>query len=80
MAITALPTNYNVPPQDIAQYTIMLAGEKKIGKTSFVAQFPEHLIIECEPRNAIHLKCRYIDITNWVDFVSILKQKSEKGG
>lgn len=68
----SLPTEYNVPPQDISQYVIMLAGEKKIGKTSFAAQFPDHYIIECEPRNAIHLHCRHTDVGNWKEFVQVI--------
>lgn len=40
----------NVPPTNIFDYTLLLYGEKGIGKTSLLAQFPKSLIFMFEPR------------------------------
>lgn len=52
----------NKPSDNIGDYLIFLSGEKKVGKTAFCTQFPEHLILEFETGNAKHLNARYIDI------------------
>ena len=49
-----LPKNKNVPSDDLADYVLMIAGEKKIGKTSLAAEFPDSFVIEGEPGNAAH--------------------------
>lgn len=68
-----LPTELHIPSNNIADYTILISGPKKIGKTSFVAQFPDHFILEFEPKNASHLKARYLDIVSWEQVLEILK-------
>lgn len=40
----------NVPPQDLFAYTILLFGEKGIGKTSLLSRFPDSLVFMFEPR------------------------------
>ena len=59
-----LPRQVNQPSNNISDYFIFLSGEKKVGKTAFCSQFPEHLILEFEVGNAKHLTARYIDIPN----------------
>lgn len=59
-----LPTEKKIPSESLADYTILICGEKNTGKTSFAAQFPNHFIFEFEPGNAKHLNCVYEDIPN----------------
>lgn len=75
-----LPRQISTPPDDIAQYTILLAGEKKIGKTDFCAQWPDHFIIEGEPGNAKHVVGRYTDVADWLSvkrIVSLLEKEHD---
>lgn len=61
-----LPREYSVPSESLADYTILIAGEKKIGKTDFCAQWPDHFIIEGEPNNASHTISRHLDVNSWI--------------
>lgn len=45
----SLPTERNVPSDDLGQYSILLYGAKKIGKTSFAARFPDAIFLSLEP-------------------------------
>lgn len=40
----------NVPPSNLSDYTILIYGEKGIGKTSLLSQFPDSLVFMFEPR------------------------------
>jgi len=67
-----LPQTVNVPPDDISQYTILISGPKKIGKTSLAAAAGKKpFIIQGEPRNSIALAVRQQDIMSWLDFIEI---------
>ena len=44
-----LPTEKSKPSSRLGDYTWLIYGAKKIGKTSLVAQFPETLILSFEP-------------------------------
>jgi len=46
----SLPTEPLVPPNDLTAYTVMVYGEKGIGKTSLCAQFPDMTVTMWEPR------------------------------
>jgi hypothetical protein len=61
-----LPTEKNVPSVELGQYSILLYGRKKIGKTSMAAQFPDAFIISCEP-GAKALRVYSSDVTTWED-------------
>ncbi len=69
-----LPTIKEIPSDSLADYTILIAGEKNAGKTSFAAQFPNHFIFEFEPGNAKHLSCVYRDIPDLKTFEKWLKE------
>lgn len=64
----------NEPPKDLSSYNILIGGPKKIGKTSLAAQFPEHHILECEPGNALHVRCSFTDIGNVKELERVLKE------
>ena len=44
-----LPTERSVPSSEMGEYSILLFGDKKIGKTSLAAQFPDALLLMTEP-------------------------------
>lgn len=61
------------PSKNLSSFQFLLAGTKKIGKTSFCAQFPNHIILEFEAGNAKHLHCRYIDIGDWSSAMGVIE-------
>lgn len=69
-----LPTENKTPSDNIADYTILICGEKNTGKTSLAAQFPNHFIFEFEPGNAKHLACVYEDCPDLKTFEHWLKE------
>ena len=54
-----IPSETNVPPESLFAYTTMVYGEKGIGKTSLLAQFPNCLVFMFEPRRR-NLKIRQV--------------------
>lgn len=73
MPIT-LPTSVNVPPDNIHLYTILIAGPKKIGKTSLAAAAGKNTyIIQGEPKNSIALPYRQTDVIKWPDLLEVIK-------
>ncbi len=72
MTTLTLPTEIKKPSDNIWDYTFFFAGDKKVGKTSFLAQFPDHFILEGEPKNADHIEGNYVDIHNWKEFLSYI--------
>ena len=59
-----LPTGPSVPSTDMGDYSILLFGEKKIGKTSLAAQFPDALLLMLEP-GAKALVVHQVPILTW---------------
>ena len=47
--LVSLPTELSVPPPSMLDYTWMIYGAKKIGKTSLVSHFPGALFLSTEP-------------------------------
>lgn len=62
------------PTDSLGDYTLLIAGEKKVGKTALCSQFPNHFIFEFEVGNAKHLNCTYEDISSLKIFNEILKE------
>lgn len=60
-----LPSKRKPINDNLSQHTLLFAGEKKTGKTSFVAQWPDHFMLECEPGNASHIEANYEDIAEF---------------
>ena len=53
--------------------SILIFGPDKCGKTSFVTQFPNHFMLECNPGNANHLNRNSVDIYTWEELISYLQ-------
>lgn len=64
-----LPTEFHKPdtlgiPKD---FTMIVFGPPKVGKTTFGASWPNSLLVECEPRGADYVECRKVDINSLSD-------------
>lgn len=68
-----LPQQKKKAVDNLFQHTLLFAGEKKIGKTSFVTQWPDHFMLECEPGNASHLTANYEDVFSFDQGVAYIK-------
>jgi hypothetical protein len=68
----SLPTTMSEPSKQLGDYSILIYGEKKIGKTSLAAQFPEALFMMFEPGGK-GLKIYQQQIENWAHFKELTK-------
>lgn len=65
----ALPTKKTPPRANLGDYSILIYGPTKIGKTTFCSRFPEVLFLATEPGlNA--LEAYQTPITCWTDLLS----------
>jgi hypothetical protein len=64
-----LPTKKTPPKDDLGDFTTLIYGPTKIGKTTFASRFPEALFLACEPGlNA--LEAYQMSITSWTDLLA----------
>jgi len=78
--ILRLPTELKISSETLDDKTLLWAGEKKWGKTSFIAQWPGHFILECEPGNANHVTANYVDVHNWEEakeYLTLLEENPQ---
>jgi hypothetical protein len=75
-----LPTELKKPSDRLSDYSLIIAGTKKCGKTSFAVQFPQHYMMECEPGNALHLEANYEDMFSWEDIISKTRELKASPG
>jgi phage nucleotide-binding protein len=62
-----LPTTKNVPSVELLDYSILLYGGKKIGKTSLAGQFPDALFLALEPGTKA-LRVYSVPVPDWTAF------------
>lgn len=55
------PDELNEPPENILEYSLVIFGEKGIGKTSLAAQFPDAVVGMLEPRRR-NLRIRMVSL------------------
>lgn len=67
----ALPTGPSEPKKNLHEYTILLYGERKIGKTSLASQFENPLFFMFEPGGS-SLEARQVRIPTWGHFLEYL--------
>lgn len=67
-----LPTEKTKPKTELSDFSILLYGEPKIGKTTLAAQFPDALLLLFEP-GAKNLSVFARDVPTWEDFLGYLK-------
>jgi hypothetical protein len=75
MALT-LPTSKVPPKKELADYTILLYGEPKIGKSTFASQFDKPLFLATEA-GLNSLEAYQMPITSWEDFLEAGKLISD---
>lgn len=67
----ALPTQRSAPKTNMLEYSWLIYGEKKIGKTSLCSQFPDALVLLFEPGGrALRLFKREVNL--WSEFVGYI--------
>lgn len=74
-----LPTEKSKPKTKLNELMFYFYGLPKIGKTSLALQFPDALLLACEPGAKTH-ECFQVPIKNWTDLRDIrteLKKKKE---
>lgn len=72
----SLPTELSIPRDKIGDYSILIYGEKKIGKTTLASQFEKAIFLMCEPGGRA-LRIYQRPIFNWQEFkkyVSLLRR------
>lgn len=62
-----LPGKRSVPSTTLQDYSILIYGKKKIGKSSLAAQFPDTLFFMCEPGGKA-LEIFQVPIRTWEEF------------
>jgi hypothetical protein len=67
-----LPTTVSIPSQKLGDYSILFFGDKKIGKTSLAAMFPDALFLMTEP-GARALPVYQTPILEWKTFRESLR-------
>lgn len=72
IADLALPTERTPPSDTLSDYSILLFGEKKIGKTTLASMFPDTLLLCAEP-GAKALNVFRMDVRSWKEFKKIIR-------
>lgn len=62
-----LPKGKSEPASDLRDYSMLLYGRKKIGKTTLASQFDGALFLMCEPGGKA-LSIRQVAVKNWQEF------------
>lgn len=72
-----LPTKENIPPSKLSDYTLLIYGRKKAGKTSLCSKMPNPFFISTEPGTKA-LRVRAANVKTFKDILSILTQLEAK--
>lgn len=74
-----LPTEKSSPSDDLSDYSMLLYGSKKIGKTSLAAQFPDALFLALEPGTKA-LRVFSTPVPSWDHADAIVEALEKPGG
>jgi hypothetical protein len=72
----SLPSQKSIPSTDLGNYSMLLYGMKKIGKTSLASKFPEAIFLMTEP-GAKALSVYQVSVKSWAEFKGYVKLLSE---
>lgn len=72
-----LPTKANVPPTRFSDYSMLIYGRKKIGKTTLCAELPNPYFISTEPGTK-GLRVRTSNVTSYQEIDALLTQLEAK--
>lgn len=75
----ALVTEPSAPPQELRSYTVLLYGDKGIGKTSLSAQFPGAYFLCTEPgTKALRVKASQVpDWDHFVGYIDLIEKDAD---
>jgi len=65
--VLELPAMKSIPSDCLQDYSMLIYGRKKIGKTTLAAQFKDALFLMCEPGGRA-LSIRQVSVRNWQEF------------
>lgn len=68
-----LPTEKSLPITDLSQQTILIYGEKKVGKTEFASHFPDALFLCTEPGHN-HIEAYKKTISTWEEMIDVCNE------
>lgn len=66
-----LPTKPTKPRSELGDYSLLIYGEKKIGKTTLAARFPGHFVLAFEPGTK-HIETWERSVNRWDAFVGYI--------
>jgi AAA domain-containing protein len=76
-SILELPADVSVPSEDIGDYTWLVYGERKIGKTSLCARFADPFFIMFEPGGrGLSIKQQFVQ--TWPQFLEVIELLEQK--
>lgn len=75
----SLPDKPSTPMERFQSYSTLLFGEKKIGKTSLIAQFPKTFFLMTEPGGKA-LSINQRPVTSWKEFTGYVRLLKRDGG
>lgn len=79
-----LPTEFTEPKSSskIENFGMILFGPPKVGKTTFASEWPDNLMVECEPNGADWVRCKKVEVNSMAElrevYGLIRKDKSFK--
>ena len=71
-----LPTQKTKPKQSLSDYTILLYGQPKIGKSTFASKFDNALFLDTE-HGLNSLETYHVTINDWMDMLEACRQIAE---
>lgn len=66
-----LPTTKSKPLANLLEYSMMLYGREKIGKTTLASMFPDALFLMCEPGGK-SLEIFQVPVNTWKDLIEAI--------
>jgi len=68
----SLPTKKNIPSDNLWDYSLIIYGERKIGKTTLAEQVPDNLMVEFEPGGRA-LDAFVVEVESYLHFEGIVE-------
>lgn len=75
--MSTIPTKPIGPIASDSNFSMLLYGEHKVGKSKLCSMIPGHFILGCSPKNLDHLTARYVYIEEFEEAIKILSSIEE---
>lgn len=64
-----LPKTYSEPDKGLPpDFKMIIFGPPKVGKTTFASEWPNSILLECEPKGARYIRSKKLDINSLEEF------------